>query len=98
MQKAGFVYIMTTLTNSVLYIGVTSNLSQRVWQHRNKYYPNSFTAKYNCIKLVYYYRFDAIGDAIAGEKRLKDRSRKFKIELIKKRNPDWKDLWEEIND
>ncbi|PZF71145.1 GIY-YIG nuclease family protein [Taibaiella soli] len=98
MQKAGFVYVMTTLANSVLYIGVTSNLSQRVWQHRTKYYPNCFTAKYNCVKLVYYYRFDSIGDAIAGEKRLKDRHRAFKIDLIKKRNPNWQDLWEEINE
>lgn len=98
MQKAGFVYIMTTVSNNVLYIGVTSNLPQRVWQHRTKYYPNCFTARYNCIKLVYYYRFDAIGEAIVGEKRLKKRSREFKLALIKNRNPDRRDLWEEIND
>lgn len=98
MRKAGYVYIMTSISNTVLYIGVTSDLSTRIYQHRTKFYPNSFTAKYNCIKLVYFYRFDTIQGANDGEKRLKKRSRAFKVALIEKANPNWRDLSSEINE
>jgi putative endonuclease len=54
MQRGGCIYIVTNLTHSVLYIGVTSDIITRIWEHKNKVHPKSFTAKYNCTKLVYY--------------------------------------------
>ena len=87
---------MCSLNHSTLYVGVTSNLPSRVYEHKNKIYPNSFSAKYNCIKLVYYNRFDTIMAAITEEKRIKGGSRKKKEMLINSKNPEWKDLYEEI--
>jgi putative endonuclease len=66
-QKGGCVYIMTNKLNKVLYVGVSSELSGRVWDHKNKTYPKSFTAKYNCNKLVYYLFYPHIEEAIAVE-------------------------------
>ena len=91
----GYVYIMSSLNNSTLYVGVTSNLPIRVLQHKQKEYPG-FTSNYNCIKLVYYNRFDSIEEAIAEEKRIKGGSRKKKEVLINSMNPEWKDLYETI--
>ena len=96
MAKGGSVYIMRSLNNSTLYTGVTSDLLVRVQQHKNKAYPNSFTAKYNCTKLVYYKFYESIEAAIEEEKRIKGGNRKQKEFLITTMNPDWKDLWEEI--
>jgi putative endonuclease len=95
VKKGGCVYIITNKIHTVLYVGVTSNLRQRIWQHINKFYPESFTAKYNCNKLVWYESFASISEAIAREKQLKAGNRAKKMELIKELNPDWKDLWEE---
>ena len=92
----GYVYIMCSLNHSTLYVGVTSNLAVRILQHKQKIYPDSFTAKYNCIKLVYYHRFDTIVEAIAEEKRIKGGSRKKKEALINSMNSEWKDLSQEI--
>ncbi len=97
-MKPGFVYIITNFTNTTLYIGVTSNLPQRINEHKGKRYQNSFSAKYNLNKLVYYDQFQMIGDAIGREKQLKAGSRKKKIDLIEKMNPEWNDLFEEIKD
>ncbi len=88
----GFVYIMTTGTNSVLYTGVTRDLKERVAQHKSKKHPGSFTARYNISKVVYYESFDSIGEAIKREKQIKGGSRKKKVELINSMNPEWKDL------
>lgn len=85
---------MTNAYNSVYYIGVTSDIISRVYDHRNKRYPDSFTAKYNCDKLVYYQFYPHIKEAIAAEKAMKGGNRKAKIELIRSINPDWKDLYE----
>ena len=93
----GYVYIMCNLNHSTLYVGVTSNLPVRILQHKQKKHPNSFTAKYNCNKLVYYKRFDTITEAIAEEKRIKGGSRKKKEILINNLNPNWNDLYEEID-
>jgi putative endonuclease len=95
-MKPGFVYIITNFTNTTLYIGVTSNLPNRISEHKEKRYQNSFSAKYNLNKLVYYEQFQMIGDAIAREKQIKAGSRNKKIDLIEKMNPEWKDLFEEI--
>jgi putative endonuclease len=92
----GHVYIMCSMNNTTLYVGVTSNLPARMAQHKEKIYPNSFTAKYNCIKLVYYNWFDTILEAIAEEKRIKGGSRKKKEALINSMNPEWKDLYEQV--
>jgi len=96
MKRGGYVYIMTNLTNTVTYIGVTSQLSIRIEQHKQKLYPDSFTARYNITKLVYYIGFHHIEEAIAEEKRLKNLSRKNKFLLITSINPDWKDLTYDI--
>ena len=96
MQKGGTVYIITNNGNQVLYIGVTSNLNVRVWEHKNKTHPNSFSAKYNCNKLVYFQFFLSIEEAIHEEKRLKAGSRKSKIDLINKFNPNWIDLFDDL--
>lgn len=73
-------------------------MHQRIKQHKNKTYPNSFTAKYNLNKLVYFEQFHMIGDAIGREKQLKGGSRDAKIKLIKNMNPDWNDLFFEIEE
>jgi len=88
----GFVYIMTTGNNSVLYTGVTSDLKERVVQHKSKKHPNSFTARYNICKLVYYEIFETIGEAIKREKKIKGGSRKKKIDLVNHVNSGWDDL------
>jgi putative endonuclease len=88
----GVVYIMTNKNNSVLYTGVTSDLKERIEQHKLKKHPDSFTARYSLNKLVYYEWFDTIGEAIIKEKKIKGGSRKKKLDLINSMNPQWKDL------
>jgi putative endonuclease len=97
-MKPGFIYIVTNKYNNTFYIGVTSNLPQRILEHIEKRYENSFSARYNLNKLVYYEQYQMIGDAIAREKQLKGGSRAKKIELIRSINPNWIDLFEEIKD
>jgi putative endonuclease len=94
MQFGGTVYILANKTNTTLYIGVTSDLFTRIPQHKEKFFENSFTAKYNCNKLVYYETYGRIEDAITREKQLKKWNRAWKNELINKMNPEWKDLYE----
>ena len=89
-----YVYIMTNKTHSTLYIGVTSDLEHRAKEHKNKTNPG-FTAKYNINQLVHYEEFEYIEDAINREKQLKAGSRKRKVELITRNNPNWKDLSKE---
>jgi len=97
-MKPGFIYIITNKSQTVVYVGVTSNLPQRIIEHKEKRYPNSFSARYNTTILVYYEQFQMIGDAIAREKQIKAGSRKAKNELIRSMNPNWNDLFEEIKD
>ena len=96
MEKGGWVYIMSNWNNTTLYVGVTSTLAARIVQHREKFYQNSFTSKYNCKKLVYYRWFDTILKAMDEERRIKGGSRKKKEMLINSMNPLWNDLYEEI--
>jgi putative endonuclease len=98
MTRGGHVYIMANFTNSVIYIGVTSSLYYRVLEHKEKKYPNSFTAKYNCFKLVYFEFFTHIEEAIFREKRLKKWNREWKINFIEKQNPLWIDLIDKVID
>ncbi len=92
MERGGSIYILTNKNNTVLYTGVTSDLTNRLIQHRNGQFENSFTSRYNVTKLVYFEEFDTIVDAIAREKQLKAGSRQKKIDLITRLNPEWKDL------
>jgi putative endonuclease len=95
-QLGGWVYIMCSVNHSTLYVGVTSNLPSRVYEHKHKVFRDSFTSRYNCIHLVYYKFYETIMEAIAEEKRIKGGSRKKKEALINSMNPEWKDLYEEI--
>lgn len=95
MQRGGYVYIMTNRNNTVLYVGVTSLLRNRIIEHRMKRFPNSFTSRYNISKLVYFEGYTSIVEAIAREKQIKGGSRAKKIELINGFNPDWNDLFNE---
>jgi putative endonuclease len=97
-MKPGFIYIITNKNNTTLYIGVTSNLPKRITEHIEKRFDDSFSARYNLKKLVYYEAFQMIGDAIAREKQIKAGSRTKKMTLINSLNPEWKDLFEEIKD
>jgi putative endonuclease len=88
----GFIYILTNKYKSVLYTGVTSNLKERIEQHKHRKHPDSFSARYNLSKLIYYERLDTIGEAIIREKKIKGGSRKKKLDLINSTNPEWNDL------
>ena len=87
-----YVYILTNRTNRVLYTGVTSNLRKRMNDHITKSDPTSFTARYNCNKLVWVGEFHNVIDAISYEKKIKAGSRAKKIALINSINPQWDDL------
>lgn len=84
MEHGGTIYIVTNLKKTVLYTGVTSNLKNRIFEHKSKIHPNSFTAKYNLNILVYYENFHRIEEAIAREKQIKAGSRKKREQLINK--------------
>tara|TARA_R110001583_G_scaffold58103_2_gene173463 strand:+ start:6157 stop:6450 length:294 start_codon:yes stop_codon:yes gene_type:complete len=90
------VYILTNKNRTVLYTGVTSNLKLRVEQHKMKYNPKSFTARYNVDCLVYNEQYFDIGEAIEREKQIKAGSRQKKIDLINSFNMEWKDLFENL--
>ena len=94
-MKKYYVYILASRRNGTLYIGITSDLVRRIWEHRNK--SNlGFTSIYNVNQLVYFEEFDDVGFAIHREKRLKKWPRKSKLKPIKSVNPEWKDLYFEI--
>lgn len=95
MEKQSYVYILSNNQNTVLYIGVTANLVKRIWEHKNNVIKG-FTQRYNIHKLVYYEVFDNIEYAILREKQLKNWHREWKINLIKKQNPEFKDLYQEL--
>jgi len=90
-----YVYILSSVNNRVLYIGITSDLIKRVWQHKNKQ-VEGFTKKYNVDRLVYYEVFDDPKNAIKREKNMKEWKRIWKVELVEKDNPEWKDLYESL--
>ena len=95
MSKQPAVYILASKRNGTLYIGVTSNLLKRVWEHKNNLVAG-FTNKYNVHLLVYYELHEDMGSAISREKQLKKWNRAWKLEMIEKQNPGWRDLWEGI--
>ena len=90
-----YVYIMSNLSHSVLYIGVTNDIIRRVWEHKEKL-NEGFTKDYQVTQLVYVEPFPTITQAITREKQLKKWNRTWKVRLIRKSNPMWKDLYDEI--
>ena len=95
MAKHPCIYILTNQPWGTLYVGVTSNLAVRIYQHKNKL-GGGFTARYGVSRLVYFELVDDILAAIKREKQLKAGSRKKKLELIVKSNPQWQDLYDQI--
>ncbi len=93
MRTGGYVYIMASKRMGTLYIGSTSDLVGRVWEHKNKVSPKSFTAKYKCNKLVYYEYHERLENMVLRERQLKEWNRNWKIKLIVDKNPGWDDLY-----
>jgi len=94
-MKQSYVYILASNRNGTLYIGVTSDLIKRVYEHKNNM-MDGFTTKYNVHTLVHYEIYEDIREAIAREKRLKNWKRKWKLELIEINNPQWQDLYNNL--
>jgi putative endonuclease len=95
MEKLFYVYIVASDRNGTLYIGVTSNLVQRVWQHQEKQ-VEGFTKKYSVQKLVWFEPHEYAETAITREKRIKKWKREWKVRLIEETNPYWNDLYSSI--
>jgi len=94
-MKNGYVYIVTNKPFGTLYIGVTSDLVKRIWEHREKL-VEGFTKRYGLNRLVYYEIHERIDEAIYREKQMKEWNRNWKLRQIMEMNPDWKDLYDEI--
>jgi len=94
-MKQPCVYMLASQRNGTLYIGVTSDLIKRVWEHRQDF-VEGFTRKYGVHDLVWYEQHEDMLTAIAREKALKEWQRAWKLELIEKMNPGWKDLYEDL--
>ena len=97
MEKQPAVYILASARNGTLYIGVTSDLHARTWQHR-EHMADGFTKQYDVTRLVWYELHVGMVEAITREKQLKKWNRAWKIRLIEERNPTWSDLWSEISE
>ena len=91
-MKSGYVYIMASSRNGTLYIGVTSDLPKRAWEHRNRVVPG-FTRRYGCKLLVWYQAYDDIQQARLRERQMKKWKRIWKLSEIEQTNPDWQDLY-----
>jgi len=89
------VYILSSQRNGTLYVGVTSNLVQRIWQHKNDL-VDGFTKNYQVHMLVWYEQHESMESAIVREKQIKESKRQWKLELIEKSNPYWNDLYKTI--
>ena len=98
MERGGSTYIITNKYNTTIYTGSSTHLYSRICEHRSKVNPYSFTAKYNLWKLVYYKSFSTIQEAREWEYYIKGKKRIWKINLITSFNPDWDDLFCEIED
>jgi putative endonuclease len=94
-EKTFYVYILAKARNSTFYVGVTSNLIQRIWQHKNDL-ADGFTKKYGIKTLVYYEEHGNAEQAIIREKQLKKWNRPWKMRIIEEMNPNWEDLYEKI--
>lgn len=90
------VYIITNKPKGVLYLGVTKDLKRRIYQHKNKVHPTTFSARYNLHKLVYFEKFEEKEKAYIRERQMKKWNRDWKIQLIELQNPHWEDLYEKL--
>lgn len=90
--KTCMVYITAGGRNGTIYTGVTSDPAGRMWQHREKVFPHSFSARYDCTQLVWYEVHEDIEAAIQREKRIKNWHRRWKLKLVEDFNPSWRDL------
>lgn len=95
MNKLPCVYLLASKRNGTLYVGVTSDLVKRVWEHKN-HVVDGFTKKYGVDQLVWYEVHETMESAIQREKALKEWQRAWKLKLIEESNPDWKDLYDTI--
>ena len=91
-----YVYLLTNEKGNVIYTGVTNDLLRRVYEHKNHLDKGSFAAQYNIEKLVYYETTNDVESAIAREKQIKGWNRKRKNKLVESKNPDWKDLYDDL--
>lgn len=91
-MKLWYIYIMTNKPNGVLYVGVTNDIDARVQEHKTKVFRKSFTARYNCDKLVYFEEYKNGSDASKRERQMKKWKRDWKINLIEEMNPGWFDI------
>ncbi|MBX3485767.1 GIY-YIG nuclease family protein [Phenylobacterium sp.] len=96
MERTFYVYILASQRNGTLYVGVSGDLSRRIYEHRESLTPG-FTTKYGVKHLVWYEDFPTADEAISAEKRIKRWRRRWKLELIEKMNPTWADLYETWN-
>jgi putative endonuclease len=92
--KDYYVYILANKRNGTLYIGVTNDLERRIQEHKQKIYEQGFTSQYEVSHLIYYEHTNSVESALAREKQLKNWKREWKLELIERHNPLWKDLSE----
>jgi putative endonuclease len=96
MLPSAFVYIVTNKTKTTLYVGVTTDLPTRLWEHKTKQSPTSFTARYNVYYPIYIEGFELLTEAIKREKYIKGKTRKWKETLINSVNPQWEDLTSQV--
>lgn len=94
-ERGGWVYIVTNRPNGTVYVGVTSDLARRIWEHRTGV-ADGFTKRYGLKRLVFAERHDDIRAALQREKNLKHWSRAWKVKLIREHNPDWDDLYDQL--
>jgi putative endonuclease len=94
-MRGGWVYIVTNRPFGVIYVGVTSNLARRVWEHRERLYPG-FAQRYHLVRLVFAERHEEITTAIQRETSIKRWPRAWKLDLIATQNPDWEDLYGQL--
>ncbi|HPR53288.1 MAG TPA: GIY-YIG nuclease family protein [Deltaproteobacteria bacterium] len=94
-MKQGYVYILANKRNGTLYVGVTSDITKRIYEHKNNLIEG-FSKRYNVHELVYYEVHDNIESAILREKQIKKWNRRWKLRLIEEMNPEWRDLYQEI--
>jgi len=94
-EVRGYVYILASKPYGTLYVGVTSELAKRVWQHK-EHLVAGFTTKHDIERLVWYECHDSIEAAITREKQIKEWRRAWKVNLIQAMNPDWRDLYEDL--
>ena len=95
MHREPCVYILANKRNGTLYVGVTSDLPKRIWEHKSKF-VKGFTSKYGVDKLVWYEMHGTMMDAIEREKTLKNWKRYWKLKIIEEMNPEWRDLYEDL--